>query len=58
VLRVDEQIVVLPTGATRFTLSGIPAGTHELDAVIVDAEATPVAAADTVLFDLGRWIRI
>jgi hypothetical protein len=58
VLRVDEQIVVLPTGLTRFTISGVPAGTHELEAMIVDADANPVAAAVPVMFDVSRWTRI
>jgi len=58
VLRVDEEIVVLPTGLTRFALSGVPAGTHELEAIIVDADANPVATADAVMFDISRWTRI
>jgi hypothetical protein len=58
VLRVDEEIVVLPTGRTRFTLTGVPAGTHQLAAILLDADANPVAVADTVMFDVGAWIKI
>jgi hypothetical protein len=58
VLRVDEEIVVLPTGRTRFTLTGVPAGAHELEAMLLDAASNPVAVADTVMFDVGLWTRI
>jgi hypothetical protein len=58
VLRVDGEIVVLPAGLTRFTISGVPAGQHEIEAIIVDADANPIAVADAVTFDVSRWIRI
>jgi hypothetical protein len=55
---VDDNIVVLPPGKTHISLSGVPSGTHVVDAVIVDGEANPVAAAQTVTFrvDAGLWI--
>jgi hypothetical protein len=60
VLRVDaEQVVVLPSGATKFSLDGVPSGTHVLEAMIVDANDNPVAAAETVTFRMGDgWRRI
>jgi hypothetical protein len=60
VLRVDaDQVVVLPPGATKFSLDGVPAGTHVLEALIVDAEDNPVAAAQAVTFLMGDgWRRI
>jgi hypothetical protein len=58
VLRVDDQIMVLPSGSTKFALTGVPVGTHVIEAVIVDAEASPVAAADAVTFEVGVWLRI
>lgn len=58
VLRVDDQIVVLPTGLTQFALTEVPIGTHVLEALIVDADANPVAAAESVTFRVADWLRI
>src|SRR5258708_33661259 len=46
VLLVDDQIVVIPSGLTKFALPRIPSGTHVLEAIIVDADVNPVAAAE------------
>src|SRR5258706_15942688 len=48
VLLVDDQIVVIPSGLTKFALTGVPSGTHVLEAIIVDADVNPVAAAEAV----------
>jgi hypothetical protein len=58
VVQLDDQIVILPSGTTKFAIAGVPAGTHVLEAMIVDADANPVAAAETVTFDVGSWLRI
>jgi hypothetical protein len=58
VLRVDEQIVVLPSGLTKFTLTGVPRGQHTLEAIIVDADGAPVAAAEGVTFDTADLVWI
>jgi hypothetical protein len=58
VLRVDEQIVVLPSGLTKFTLTGVPRGPHTVEAIIVDADGTPVAAADGVMFETASLVWI
>jgi hypothetical protein len=57
-LAVDDEIVALPSGLTRFTISGVPSGPHVLEALLVDADSNPVAAAPSVTFDLGGWLRI
>jgi hypothetical protein len=59
VLRVDDQVVVLPSGLTKFALDGVPPGTHDIAAIIVDADDNPVAAAESVTFRMGDgWRRI
>lgn len=58
VVRVDEQIVVLPSGLTKFALTGVPRGTHVLEAIIVDADGAPVAAAESVTFDTADLVWI
>jgi hypothetical protein len=57
-LSVDDDIVAVPPGSTHVSLAGIAPGTHTVDAIIVDADAQPVAAARTVTFrvDAGLWI--
>lgn len=57
-LRVDDEIVALPAGLTKLTLNGIPSGPHVLEALLVDADSNPVAAAPSVTFDVGGWLRI
>jgi hypothetical protein len=58
VVRVDEQIVVLPSGLTKFALTGVPRGAHVLEAIIVDADGAPVAAAESVMFDTADLVWI
>jgi hypothetical protein len=58
IARVDDQIVVLPSGLTKFAVTGVPSGTHVLEAIIVDADANPLAAAEAVTFHTGDWMRI
>jgi hypothetical protein len=58
VVRVDEQIVVLPSGLTKFALTGVPRGAHVLEAIIVDADGAPVAAAESVTFDTADLVWI
>ncbi|MGZ5041071.1 MAG: hypothetical protein ACXWG1_18320 [Usitatibacter sp.] len=57
-LRVDDEIVALPSGSTRFTISGVPNGSHVLGAILFDADANPIAAAEVVTFDMDGWLRI
>jgi hypothetical protein len=59
VVRVDDQIVVLPSGSTKFAITGVSPGSHDLEAIIVDADDNPVAAAEAVTFQMGDgWRRI
>jgi hypothetical protein len=57
-LRVDDEIVALPAGLTKLTLSRVPSGPHVLEALLVDADSNPVVAAPSVTFDVGAWLRI
>ncbi len=57
VVRVDKQIVVLPSGATNISISGVPIGAHVIEAIIVDAELKPLAAAETITFRIGAGVR-
>jgi hypothetical protein len=57
-LQVDDEIVALPWGSTRFTISGVGNGPHVLGAILFDADANPLAAADAVEFELDGWTRI
>jgi hypothetical protein len=54
----DDQIVVLPSGVTKFAITDVTRGTHFVDAIVVDADANPVAAAETIRFDVGVELRI
>jgi hypothetical protein len=54
----DEQIVVLPSGVTQFAITDVTRGTHIVDAIVVDADAKPVAAAETIRFDVGVELRV
>jgi hypothetical protein len=58
VVRVDEQIVVLPAGLTKFALTGVPHGSHILEAIIVNADGAAVAEADSVTFDTADLVWI
>jgi hypothetical protein len=58
VVRMDDQIVVLPSGLTKFAITDVPLGTHVLEAIIVDGDANPVAATDTLTFRIGGGMRI
>jgi hypothetical protein len=57
-LRVDDEIVALPSGLTKLTISAVPSGPHVLEALLVDADSNPVAVAPSVTFDVGGWLRI
>jgi hypothetical protein len=57
VVRVDEQIVVLPPGQTKFALTGVPSGSYVLEAIIVDAEGDMVAATETVVFTVSEMVK-
>jgi hypothetical protein len=57
VVRIDEQIVLLPAGSTKFALTGVPPGTHVLEALVVDADTNPVSASDSVTFHMGGGVR-
>lgn len=58
VVRVDAQIVVLPSGLTKFAMTGVPPGAHVLEALIVDADDNPVVATETITFQVGGGLRI
>lgn len=58
IVRVDAQIVVLPAGLTKFAITGVPPGAHLVEALLVDADDNPVAAAETVTFQVGGGLRI
>jgi hypothetical protein len=58
VVRVDQQVVILPGGLTKFALTGVPPGAHEIAAVIVDADANPVSTARALTFHIGAGSRI
>jgi hypothetical protein len=58
VVRVDGQVVVLPSGATRFELSDVPDGPHVIEAVLIDGDANPVASAPPVQFHVRFGYRI
>lgn len=58
VVRVDGQVVVLPSGATRFELSDVPDGPHVIEAVLIDGDANPIATAPPVRFDVRFGLRI
>jgi hypothetical protein len=58
VVRVDAQIVVLPSGLTKFSLTGVTPGTHILEGLLVDADDNPVVATETVTFQVGAGFRI
>jgi len=53
-----DEIVALPWGLTKLPISGVPSGPHVLEALLVDADSNPVAAAPSVTFDVGGWLRI
>ena len=57
VVRVDEQIVVVPPGLTKFAVTGISPGAHVVAAVIVDAEAKPVSRTEAITFLVGAGSR-
>ena len=54
----DDQIVVLPSGVTQFAITDVTRGTHIVDAIVVDADTKPVAAAETIRFDVGVELRV
>jgi hypothetical protein len=58
VLRVDSQIVVLPSGLTKFAMTGVTPGTHVLEALLVEADDTPVVASEIITFHVGGGLRI
>jgi hypothetical protein len=57
VLLDDEQIVVMPAGMTKFVLMGVPGGSHDIEAIIVDAEGNPLAAAESVTFTMSELVK-
>jgi hypothetical protein len=58
VVRVDAQVVVLPSGLTKFAITGVTPGTHVLEALLVDAADNAVAAAESITFQMGGGLRI
>src|SRR5260221_957750 len=54
VLLVDDQIVVIPSGLTKFALTGVPSGTHVLEAIIVAPDVNPVAASEAGTVSVGN----
>jgi hypothetical protein len=57
VVRVDEQVVVLPEGLTRFAVTDVPAGAHVIAAMIVDADSKPLSAPRVLTFQVGAGSR-
>jgi hypothetical protein len=57
VVRVDEQVVVLPAGLTRIAVSDVPAGAHVVAAMIVDAESKPLSSPRILTFQVGAGSR-
>jgi hypothetical protein len=58
VVRVDQQVVVIPDGVTGFALTGVPEGAHLIVAMIVDAEGKPLSVARPLTFHVGAGSRI
>ena len=58
VVRVDDQVMVLPSGMTKVGISDLPNGEHVVEAIVVDADSNPIAAAENVIFEVGLevWI--
>jgi hypothetical protein len=58
VIRVDDEVVVLASGMTQFTLTDVPTGSHVVEAIVVDGDAKPVAEAIAVSFDVRFGLKI
>jgi hypothetical protein len=58
VLRIDDELVVLPSGTTEFAITDVPDGTHVIAAIVVGDDAKPVAVAESVSFDVRFGLRI